>query len=252
MNSLEVLFTPADFAALKRRNLDDATCVVFDVFRATSSIVAALAHGARAVFPVAEIPEALALRKTHPGALLAGERDGLRIQAGLSGGVEFDMGNSPREFVREKVSGKTIVMTTTNGTRAIRAAAHAHRLLAGSFLNLQATADCISRLRPEHLLIVCSGTFEQAALEDILAAGALCHWVRDAFAEGDVCDAALAAEALYLASGSNLAEAAGKSRNARRLLGNPELKEDVTFCLRRNVFDITATLQPDGSITAGK
>src|SRR5262245_27463045 len=117
MKTLEVLFTPADFDALTRRNLNDALCVVFDVFRATSSMVTALANGAAAVVPVAEISDALSIRRKQPDILLAGERDGVRILAPISGGIDFDLGNSPREFTRDAVAGKTIVTTTTNGTR---------------------------------------------------------------------------------------------------------------------------------------
>src|SRR5690242_5213661 len=109
--SLEALFTPADFAVLKQRDLSDTVCVVFDVLRATSSMVTALANGAAAIVPVAELTEALAIRKQKREVLLAGERDGVRIQSNLTGGVAFDLGNSPREFTRERVNGKTIVMT---------------------------------------------------------------------------------------------------------------------------------------------
>src|SRR6476619_2152679 len=109
MKTLEVLFTPADFGALTRRNLNDALCVVFDVFRATSSMITALANGAAAVVPVAEISDALAIRKQQPDVLLAGERDGVRILSPISGGVDFHLGNSPREFTKEKVAGKTIL-----------------------------------------------------------------------------------------------------------------------------------------------
>src|SRR5258705_11586116 len=104
--SLEVLFAPAEFAALEALDLSGAVCVVFDVLRATSSMVTALANGASAVVPVAEIPEALSIRERDPRILLAGERDGLRIQSDLTGGVPFDLGNSPREVTREKVNGK--------------------------------------------------------------------------------------------------------------------------------------------------
>src|SRR5258706_3742216 len=141
--SLEVLFAPAEFAALEARDLSGAVCVVFDVLRATSSMVTALANGASAVVPVSEIPEALKIRERDQRILLAGERDGLRIQSGLTGGITFDLGNSPREFTREKVNGKMIAMTTTNGTRALRACARAKTVLAASFLNLRATADCL-------------------------------------------------------------------------------------------------------------
>src|SRR6516162_3651732 len=105
MKTLEVLFTPADFAALKKRKLDHTLCVVFDIFRATSSMVTALASGAAAIVPVGEIPEALAIKRETPDVLLAGERDGIRIRAKLTGGIDFDLGNSPREFTREKVAG---------------------------------------------------------------------------------------------------------------------------------------------------
>lgn len=249
MKTLEVLFTPADFAALKRRNLDDATCVVLDVFRATTSVITALANGASAIVPVGEISEALAVRRQNPALLLAGERDGLRIRAELAGGVEFDLGNSPREFTREKVAGKTIVMTTTNGTRALCACAHAQRVLISSFLNLKATADFIAREHSEHLLIVCSGTLDQTAYEDVLAAGALCESLWNDFVGGNVSDSALLARRLFQVSREHLAEAAAESSNARRLLRIPELKEDVAFCLQRDLFEFVAVLQPDGRIT---
>lgn len=248
MKTLDVLFTPADFAALSRRNLDDTLCVVFDVFRATSSMVAALANGAPAIIPVAEIPEALVLRRQDPGVLLAGERDGVRIRAGLTGGQDFDLGNSPREFTREAVSGKTIVMTTTNGTRALRACAHAREVLIGSFLNLKAIADKIAQDRPQNLLIVCSGTFDQAAYEDALASGALCELVWQDFAAGDVSDSALMARRLFQQAQSELPEAASQSRNGRRLLGRPELREDVAFCLPRDIFAFVAGLGPDAKV----
>jgi 2-phosphosulfolactate phosphatase len=248
MNTLEVLFTPADFAALQRRNLDDATCVVLDVFRATSSMVSALANGARAIVPVAEISEALALRRQFPDALLAGERDGVRIAAELTGGVEFDLGNSPREFTTERVSGKTIVMTTTNGTRALRACAHAQRVLIGSFLNLKATAGLLARERAEHLLVICSGTFEQTAYEDILAAGALCDLLWEQFAAGEISDATLAVRRLFQIARTKLPEAAMESRNGRRLLGIPELKDDVPYCLQQDLFPVSVLLQPNGEI----
>src|SRR5271165_6662862 len=129
--TLEVLFAPAEFAALRERDLTGTVCVVFDVLRATSSIVTALANGAAAVIPAAGIPEALALRRERADLLLAGEREGVRIRAHLTGGVEFDFGNSPREFTREKVAGRSIVITTTNGSRALRACAGAKAALAG-------------------------------------------------------------------------------------------------------------------------
>src|SRR2546429_8000164 len=97
---LEVLFSPAELALLGQRDLSRTICVVFDVLRATSSIVTALSNGATAILPVTEISDALKIRRREPDVLLAGERDGLRIQRNLTGSLDFDLGNSPREFTR--------------------------------------------------------------------------------------------------------------------------------------------------------
>src|SRR5690349_8426325 len=123
MKKLEVLFTPAEFEALQSRDLSQATCVVFDVLRATSTIVTALANGAASVQAVPSIPAALELKKKNPNLLLAGERDGFRITSKLTGSIDFDFGNSPREFTPNQVQDRELVITTTNGSRAIHACA---------------------------------------------------------------------------------------------------------------------------------
>lgn len=170
---IDATLSPAELPALGGRDLRGTVCVVFDVLRATSTFVTALHNGAKAVIPVAEIAEALALRQKQPGVLLGGERDGVKIRAGQTGGGDFDLGNSPREYMPEMVRGKTIVSTTTNGTRALRACAGAKTVLAASFLNLTATAQFIRQLQPAQILLVCAGTRENMADEDVLAAGAL-------------------------------------------------------------------------------
>jgi 2-phosphosulfolactate phosphatase len=248
METLEVLFTPADFAALKKRKLDRTLCVVFDIFRATSTMVTALANGAAAIIPVGEIPEALAIKRETPDILLAGERDGVRIPARLTGGIDFDLGNSPREFTLEKVAGKTIVMTTTNGTRALRSCAHAQTILVSSFLNLRATADYIEQTTPEKLLIICSGTHDQAAYEDTLAAGALCDSLWHNLEPDGIADSAKMARHLYQLATKNLLAAASQSRNGLRLSGIPELADDVPFCMQRNLFDFAAALNVEGKV----
>ena len=248
MSSLEALFTPADFTALSKRNLTGTCCVVFDVLRATSTMVTALWNGACAVRPVNEISEAIAARARHPGVLLAGERDGLRIGATLTGGREFDLGNSPREFTRAAVDGRSIVMTTTNGTRALRACRGARDILAASFLNLSATAEAIRRGGATNLLLVCSGTLEQAAYEDVLGAGALCDLVWSSFSKDQIADSAQIARELFLNSVADLAGALSRSRNARRLQSHADLTEDVAFCLQRDVMPLVASLGVDGWI----
>jgi 2-phosphosulfolactate phosphatase len=247
--SLEVLLAPAEFAALARRDLRQTVCVVFDILRATSSMVTALAHGARAILPVAEIPEALALRARHPDALLAGERDGLRIRAHLTGGVEFDLGNSPREFTPERVRSRTIIMSTTNGTRALRACAGARQVLVGSFLNLDAVAAWLKQAPPEELVLVCSGTLDQAAWEDTLAAGALADQLWPRYAGGVIADSAQIARQVYEANRADLSGAMARSRNGRRLLAQAELRDDIPFCLQRDRHDFVPALDASGAVT---
>jgi 2-phosphosulfolactate phosphatase len=248
--SLEVLFAPAEFAALNGRDLTHTTCVVFDVLRATTTMVTALANGASAIIPAAEIPESLELQARHPGSLLAGERDGLRIRAELTGGVDFDLGNSPREFIQETVAGKSIVMTTTNGTRALRACASAQEVLVSAFVNLNATSRHLRERQPAHLLLVCGGTFEQMAYEDILAAGALCDSLWSQYREGAVADSALVAREIFDSGKADLFGALSRSRNGRRLIARPELSEDVRWCARRDAFPLVTMLQLDGRVVA--
>ncbi|MGD0087152.1 MAG: 2-phosphosulfolactate phosphatase [Verrucomicrobiota bacterium] len=267
---IEVILTPAELPVLARRDLRDAVCVVFDVLRATSTFVTALQNGAKAIVPVSEIAEALAWRQKQPDVLLGGERDGVKIRAAQTGGVDFNLGNSPREYTPEKVRGKTIVSTTTNGTRALRACAGAQTVLAASFLNLTATVDFIKKLRPTQVVPVCAGTHENPALEDVLAAGALCEmlirWGETTGepkseqkhsgsrgrsphqkATSDISDSAEMARATYAQAKSDLAAAVGRSENARRLLGIPELRDDVSFCLQRDRYPLVVKRAADGA-----
>src|SRR5215213_9294471 len=99
---VEVLFSPGEYAGLGGRDLSGTVCVVFDILRATTTMLTALANGAREIVPVAEIAEAVELRERDGELLLAGERGGFRISAAQTGSVDFDFGNSPREFTAEK------------------------------------------------------------------------------------------------------------------------------------------------------
>ena len=245
---LEVVLSPAEFATLQQRDLSDTVCVVFDILRATTSMITALANGAEAILPVAEISEALVLKQKNSNLLLAGEREGLRIRADLTGSIDFDLGNSPREFTAEKVSGRTIVMTTTNGTRALRACAGARMVLVSSFLNLRATTNWILERKPTRLILVCSGTHEEPALEDILAAGALCEKVWSNYAGGHVSDGAEIARRIYPLLQFDLLDAMKSSRNGRRLLAHPELRDDVRLCVQRESISFVASLLPGGAV----
>jgi 2-phosphosulfolactate phosphatase len=241
--NIDTLLTPAELPALARRDLRATACVVFDILRATSTLVTALQNGAQAVIPVSEIAEAVARRQQSPDVLLAGERDGVKIRAAQSGGIDFDFGNSPREFRPEKVRGKTIVSTTTNGTRALRACAGAKIILASSFLNLAATAKFLNSSPPEEILLVCAGTGEGVALEDVLAAGALAGLLG-----GEFSDATEIASRTFLAAKNDLAAVIAGSQNAQRLLAIPKLRADVAFCSQRDIFKIVAEMGTDGAL----
>jgi 2-phosphosulfolactate phosphatase len=154
-------------------SLRGGVAVVVDVLRATTVMVHALAAGCEAVMPCGEIDEAKEVAASLPAgtALLVGERHGLPIPG-------FDLGNSPADFTREACEGKTLVMTTTNGTRAILASLDAERIFIASFCNLQATSDelAVQFLKKDHrhsVHIVCAGTEGFISLEDSLLAGAL-------------------------------------------------------------------------------
>jgi 2-phosphosulfolactate phosphatase len=250
MSSLEVLFAPAEFMALRGRDLSETACVVFDILRATSTMLTALDAGAARIIPVSEIEEALALRRLYPDCLLAGERDGVRIRSFQTGGTDFDLGNSPREFTGDAVRGKTIVITTTNGTRALRACASASAILIGAFLNLGALADWLRKRRTPNLLLVCAGTIDQASYEDTLAAGALADSLWPLYETGQIADSAAMSRDLFRHAAQNLPQTVRSARNGRRLLANPALSADVSLCLRRDALQLVAQMTPDGVISA--
>ncbi len=247
--NVDVTLTPAEFASLADRDLSRTTCVVFDVLRATSSMLTALDHGAEAIVPVSEIDEALAFKSSHPEAMLAGERHGLRIGRQLTGGIDFDFGNSPRDFTSEKVRGRTIAWTTTNGTRALRACAHADMILLGALVNLRVLAQALETLRPKQLLLVCAGTFEAGAFEDQFAAGALNYALHHQAPADQLSDSAhLVRHAFrHVFEERTLLDS---SLNARRLLANPDLAADVPLCLARDSVPLNASLLRDGSVRA--
>jgi 2-phosphosulfolactate phosphatase len=160
---VQVAFLPS---MIDRASLGDRIAVVIDVLRATTTIVQALAAGAETVIPCSEIDEALAVRnRGETGHVLTGgERHGQLIEG-------FDLDNSPFSYSPEKVAGRVIAFTTTNGTRAIAAASAAKQVLIGSFLNRRAVIDELRRIASP-VTVVCAGTDGQITAEDVLVAGA--------------------------------------------------------------------------------
>src|SRR5205823_10380648 len=140
------------------------TVVVIDVLRATTTIVHALAAGAREVVPCLEVEDARRIAaELGKAAILGGERRGLPIPG-------FDVGNSPAEYTRQRVGGKTVVFTTTNGTRAMQRCKFASRVLLGAFVNFSAV--CRELAVVDHVALVCAGTDGHVTREDTLLAGA--------------------------------------------------------------------------------
>ncbi len=233
--NIDVVLSPPEIDLLPRRDLSGSIAVVFDVLRATSTMIAALAHGAMGVWPVATIEEARALKEKRPGALLGGERHGDRIEG-------FDLGNSPLEY-GENVRGREIICTTTNGTVALRATAHASSVLAASLVNIGAVAGHLGVDSERGIVIVCAGTFREAALEDVLAAGMLISLLPGR----ELTDPAQVALALYRQERHDILAALRQSRNGRALL-EKKREPELEWCARPSVFSLIAKMDAGGCV----
>lgn len=231
---IDAALNPAEIARLSSADLTETTCVVFDVLRATSSMITALAHGAAAIHPVCTIEEAFLARERLPEAALGGERHGDLIAG-------FDVGNSPFEY--RAFPGRSIISTTTNGTIALRACDGAREVLVSAVLNLQAVAAHLRASASARVLLVCAGTFESFALEDAWAAGRLIELLGGA----ECTDAAMAVSAVSRLYPDPL-EALRAARNGRALAAKGRDAE-VAWCARESVFDIVGVMK-EGVIRA--
>ena len=202
---IDAILSPPEIDLLPERDLRGTTCVIFDVLRATSSIITALEGGVQEIHPVCTIEEALALKARMPEALLGGERHGDRID-------DFDLGNSPLEY--RGLGAKKIITTTTNGTVALRACESARDTLAGALVTLDALAERLNRHSSDSVLLVCAGTFREMALEDLFAAGMLCA----RFAHAELTDAARAILSVYHQYQADPLAALQESKNGRALV----------------------------------
>lgn len=224
---IDAALTPAEIALLPQRDLSGTTCIVFDVLRATSSMITALAHGATEIHPVCTIEEALALKRQMPDAVLGGERYGDLIPG-------FEVGNSPREYTG--FAGRRIITTTTNGTVALRACERAERVLVGGLLNIAALTAELQVCAPRSLLLVCAGTFETFAFEDAYAAGVLIGELGPA----TVTDAALAVRAVA-ARFSDPLGALNAARNGQALSASGRAA-DVEWCARLSQYKVVGQM----------
>lgn len=223
MSSKPVIYTCLSPALLHLYDLRESNVVIIDVLRATSTIAAALHNGAACVIPVEKVDECIEIGKKL-NAITAGERDG-RVAEGLQ------YGNSPFEYPESFISGKTLVLTTTNGTRLLHmaAAAGAARIMTGAFANLSAVCNFLKQ-SAQPVVLACAAWKDRVNLEDSLFAGAVINQLTSEF---DLpCDASKMAQSLYREAAPDLYEFM-KNRNAshyRRLMGFG-LERDIRHCL---------------------
>ena len=226
--NIDVALNPAEIALLPERDLSRTLCVVFDVLRATSSMITALAHGTREIHPVRTIDEARALKRKLPDAFLAGERHGDAIEG-------FDLGNSPLEYC-QGFGGRPIITTTTNGTMALCGCRDAADCLVGALLNLDALANAIVARAPEAVLLVCAGTFATFALEDALGAGLLVSQLAAATSHVAATDAAAMVQTLA-ENTPDCAALLRVTRNGRVLIEKGRAAE-VEWCAQRSRYNV--------------
>ncbi len=209
--------------------LRGATVVVIDVLRATSTITSALAAGAREVRCFASVSAARRARRAmarRPG-LLCGERNGRKVPG-------FDLGNSPGDFTPASCGGRTLLLTTTNGTRALGRTLQARDVVIGCFLNLSAVAAHLAAGRGD-VALLCSGTEGEVSAEDVAFAGALaCELAGHGLA---LTDSALEAVQVWRAARRSLIKFLARSRGGVPLV-KIGLERDILFCARRNRFGL--------------
>ncbi|WP_288881832.1 2-phosphosulfolactate phosphatase [Pedobacter panaciterrae] len=232
--SIEVCLTPA---LLDLYAIEDSIVVVIDVLRATSSIVYGIDNGATAIIPVANVEDCL--NYSDKGFLLAAERDGQVVEG-------YDFGNSPFSYTTEKVGGRTVVLTTTNGTKALHMARkRAHQVVMGSFLNLQALCNWL-KIQDKSVLLLCAGWKDKFNLEDTLFAGAVVAELRKEFTHFD--DSSVAAEDLYKLAKDDLRSYLHKSSHSHRL-AELNIEQDVRFCLQLNLCQAIPVMDGDALVS---
>lgn len=238
-----MLHTALSPALLQLYNVSNSIVVIIDVLRATSTIATVLHNGAKCIIPVDSVAECIRIGKQIEG-ITAGERDG-QVAEGLQ------YGNSPFEYPREFVSGKTLVLTTTNGTKLLHIALDkgAKKIITGSFVNLTAVCNyLIEKKRP--VILGCAAWKDRVNIEDTLFAGAVINRIKDHF---DInCDASQMAETMYIDAKEDLYEFL-KNKNASHYhrLTKFGLEQDIRYCLSADTANILCVYD-GGKLVAAK
>lgn len=234
------LYTCLSPALLNLYDLKNAVVVIIDVFRATSTIASVLKNGAKCIIPVDTVAKAIAISKKID-AIAAGERDG-QIAEGLQ------HGNSPLEYSRDFIAGKTLVLTTTNGTKLLQMALdhNADTIISGSFPNLSSVCKFLVA-QNKNVVLGCAGWKDRFNIEDTLFAGAVISRIKEHFTIH--CDSSLTAELLYESNKHDIIGFAPNLTHYHRLVDRFGLIEDINFCLTPDVADVLVVYE-DGKLLA--
>lgn len=225
---MEVCLSPA---LLHLYDVKNSIVVIIDVLRATSTICTALYNGAAKIIPVASVEECVNIGRQLE-AITAGERDG-KIAEGLA------YGNSPFEYPRDFVEGKTLVLTTTNGTKLLHMAKDAIQIITGSFPNLSAVCDYLVA-QGQNVILGCAAWKDRVNMEDTLFAGAVVSRIREHFSVN--CDSALAAETLYNNARNDLFGFMKQASHFQRL-SRYGLEKDIQYCLTPDGANVLPVLK---------
>lgn len=219
----------------------ESIVVIIDVLRATSAICTAFHHGAEKIIPVATVEEA---RKYKDAGMLAGaERDAIKVEG-------FDFGNSPFDYMGPEIEGKTIALTTTNGTQAIDVSRNAYKVVVGAFTNISALCDWLVA-QNRSVLLLCSGWKNRFNLEDSLFAGAVTRELTKRRPDYKLGDGCLALNYLFQIAEKTPARFLSKASHKERLsrLG---LKDDIRYCLQKDMTDVIPILEGDALVKLAK
>lgn len=232
--TIKVSFSPKSFPVYYS---EGSVVAVIDVLRATSAICTAFHNGAERLIPVVNIDEA---RKYKSKGYIVGAERGGKIVDG------FDVGNSPFSFMGDHIKGKTIVLTTTNGTQAIAAAQDAYKVVIASFLNLDAVCNWLYEQNRD-IVLLCAGWRDQFNLEDALLAGGIVEQLLKMSDSAELSDSANASRQLYLSAKNDMFEFLVNSSHRRRL-EKLSLEKDIRYCLTPNQTDVIPVLEGDSIV----
>jgi 2-phosphosulfolactate phosphatase len=229
---LELYFTPKE---INEGDLQDRLVLVVDVLRVSTTIAYALKNDCKDIIPTDSIESALELAQKigRENILLCGERLGLKIEG-------FDLGNSPQEYIPEKISGKTLVFASTNGTKAIVKGSKGAKLIVGSFVNFDAVLNYIFS-NPSDLAIICSGKFGQFSLEDSVCAGMFVQKLSEKFSGIIKNDASFAAIYFSQIFQENILEMLKLSTHGKYLM-ELGFESDLPVCAKLNSVNLVPIL----------